>query len=522
MPAVGRLPERSPEGDAVGRLLSVVGLLNSDLDLPSVLRWISDAARGLVDGDGAGVVLQHGDELEVLAVITDHDSDDEADRVEGVVVAYAGSGIEALDASGAGTVILQTAEFPAMDRVVNAGGLDLRTVAITRMVRRNDSTGALYVFFREPHRAVSPLDERLLEILAGFAAAAIANAEAYDAVVHQRQHERAVVNAMADGLAVIDDERIVRSWNVAATTLTGLPAAEALGKPLPFPFAAPGVGLEHQLDNGRWVEVLCSSLADNNPAETVVTFRDISAAKMVEEAKNLFLATSGHELRTPVTVIRGFARTLTSRWDELTDDQRQESVRVIADRAEGLGSLIEQVLASSHAEVGARSVDLRHLDVGPLLDAAAMDVRSLSGRHTVTVEVPPDLPGVLADDQALRTVLGHLVDNAVQYSPAGGVIALSAGAVPGAGVVCIRVDDEGIGVASEDRERVFERFFQADGGDTRHHGGFGLGLYIVRRLVQAHEGSVVIMRRPDGRPGSRVEVSLPVDTSLGDPLSNRG
>jgi signal transduction histidine kinase len=77
-------------------------------------------------------------------------------------------------------------------------------------------------------------------------------------------------------------------------------------------------------------------------------------------------------------------------------------------------------------------------------------------------------------------------------------------------VVRIRVDDEGIGVASEDEERVFERFFQADGGDTRRRGGFGLGLYIVRRLVQAHGGTVTMSRRPDGRQGSRLELCLPI------------
>jgi signal transduction histidine kinase len=326
---------------------------------------------------------------------------------------------------------------------------------------------------------------------------------------------------MADGLAVVDAGGMVAWWNPAAAALTGIAAADALGSAVPFPYQLRVDGGEHQLANGRWVEVLCSALPGEDPTETVVTFRDISAAKMVEETKNLFLATTGHELRTPLTVIRGFADTLSARWDELTEEERREGIRIIAVRAEGLAALVEQVLLSSQVEVGARRLQRQVIDVEPVLAAAAIDVRSLSDRHLVTVVVPAGLPQLLADEHSVRTVLGHLVDNAVKYSPEGGRIVLSAHLSADQTMICLVVDDEGIGVASEDQERVFDRFFQADGGDTRRRGGFGLGLYIVRRLVQAHDGRVVMSRRPDGQPGSRVEVCLPVGGSSEVRLSNR-
>ena len=498
-------PDPSPQdAGAIERLLAVVGLLNSDLDLPSVLRRIADAGRDLLDGDAAGVVGYADDGLRVLVGIG------LPDGLENVPLSYEGSGLEALDQAGVDTLVQATTTYPYIDRTIRERGLDLHTLVLARIVVHGETRGALYVFFADPDRTVGEVDRRMLELLAGHAGAAVTNAQAYAAVVRQQQHEHAIVDAMADGLAVVDAGLTVRTWNAAATLLTGVPSDHAIGRPLPFPHALAGIGFEYQLTNGRWVEVLSSPLGDPAGGETVVTFRDISAAKMVDEAKDLFLATSGHELRTPLTVIRGFAGTLIGRWDDLTDAERREAVRIIGARADGLGVLVEQVLQSSHAEVGARRLERRPLDLSALLATAAIDVGSLSERHDGVVDVVADLPLVLADEQALRTILGHLVDNAVKYSPAGGLIVLSAEASEDRRLVRVRVDDEGIGVSSDDEERVFERFFQADGGDTRHQGGFGLGLYIVRRLVQAHDGTVTMARRPDGRQGSRVELCLPI------------
>jgi len=137
----------------------------------------------------------------------------------------------------------------------------------------------------------------------------------------------------------VGDSGEVLWWNAAARRITGLP--DGLGQRLPFPLTDPGVEAEHQLPDGRWLEAVCSPLPDHEPAQTVITFRDITAAKAAEEAKNLFLATTGHELRTPLTVIRGFAETLMTRWDALSDEERQEAVGIIAARAEGLGTLVE-------------------------------------------------------------------------------------------------------------------------------------------------------------------------------------
>jgi signal transduction histidine kinase len=504
------------EAGAIERLLALVGLLNSDLDLPSVMRRICEAGRDLLDAAGGGVIEHAGDQLRLVAV-----AGAGADpALEGLLVPYEGSAVAALDRSGRLSMVDSTEPYQTIARLSREGGPGLHTVAVARIVVGGATRGALTLLFSEPGRTLDDVDLRMLELLAGHAGAAVANAEAYAAVVRQQEHEHAIVDAMADGLAVVDADLVVRTWNTAAAALTGLPADKAIGRPLPFPHALAGIGFEYRLTNGRWVEVLCSPLGDPSPAETVVTFRDISAAKMVDEAKDLFLATSGHELRTPLTVIRGFAETLITRWDDLTDGERRDAVAIIGARADGLGVLVEQVLQSSHAEAAARQLQQRPLDIAPLLATAAIDIGSLSLRHPVTVLVSEGLPPVLADEQALRTILGHLVDNAVKYSPEGGLITLSAVLSDDGAAVLVRVDDQGIGVASEDEERVFDRFFQADGGDNRQQGGFGLGLYIVRRLVQAHDGTVSISRRPDGRPGSRLELCLPTAVQAAEDVAN--
>src|SRR6266702_4176819 len=153
----------------------------------------------------------------------------------------------------------------------------------------------------------------------------------FDDLVRQRAHERAVIDGSADGIAVLDKAGLVRQWNPAARQITGTSAQDAIGKPPSFPLPEPGSTLTHKLPNGRWLDVLCTSLADGG-GELVIDFRDVTAAKELEEAKDLFLATTSHELRTPITVVQGFASTLVNRWDKLPADDRRAAVGTIADR----------------------------------------------------------------------------------------------------------------------------------------------------------------------------------------------
>jgi signal transduction histidine kinase len=323
---------------------------------------------------------------------------------------------------------------------------------------------------------------------------ALTNAMAFEEVVRQRAHERAVIDGSADGIAVLDEFGLVRQWNPAAHRITGMPARDAIGKPPSFPLPEPGSTLNCKLPNGRWLDVLCTSLADGG--KLVVDFRDVTSAKELEEAKDLFLATTSHELRTPITVVQGFASTLASRWDQLPDPERRAAVRIIAERAGSLGRLVEQLLLGSRAGADQLPVSNGPFDLGAVLYEAAAAFRPLSDKHAVVTDIPADLPPASGDTMATDIIVGQLLENAFKYSPDGGTVRVRARQA--GSWIEVTVEDEGVGIADGDHERIFGRFFQGEAGDRRRFGGVGIGLFIVRRLAEAQHGEVTASSRPSG------------------------
>src|SRR6185437_11843888 len=283
----------------------------------------------------------------------------------------------------------------------------------------------------------------------------------------------------ADGIAVLDEDGLVKQWNPAAHRITGMPASEVMGAAPPFPLPEPGERRTHRLDSGRWLDVLCTAFGDGS--ERVVDFRDVTAAKELEEAKDLFLATTSHELRTPITVVQGFASTLASRWDQLSDGDRRSAVKTIAERAGSLSRLVEQLLLGARAGADQLPVTNVPFDLAGLLRAAVVSFGPLSDKHQVVADVPADLPPAMGDSMATDIIVGQLLENAFKYSPSGGTVTVRARIVDS--MIEVDVEDEGIGIAP---------------GDRRRFGGVGIGLYIVRRLAIAQHGTVIAKTRPEG------------------------
>ncbi|SEL41637.1 PAS/PAC sensor signal transduction histidine kinase [Nonomuraea pusilla] len=474
----------------VRRLTDVVGDINAELELPAVLDRISASLTELTGADGGGFVLIEDDRLRLVSTYQ------LPEEIRGTTTDLRTSLVDKLLRTGK-TVLL---ESQGLGGLVWARMPGLHTIALGLAAVGGRPYGALYALFAR--RTPGHVELELLELLAGHAGIAVGNAVAYQEAVRQRAHERAVFDASADGIAVLDERRRVSRWNPAAAELTGYAPEAVLGRPTPFPVPSPGETYTVQLKSGRWLEVVSAEIEETG--ELVIDFRDVTTAKELEEAKDLFLATTSHELRTPITIVRGFAGTLDSRWDKLTDDERRSAVHTIAERARSLGQLMDHLLLGARAGAEELAVRIEAFDLADRVRAATLGLPVLSDRHRVEVDVEDGLPYVLGDALATDIVLGQLLENAFKYSPAGGLIRVAAWREDDR-VVAV-VEDEGVGIAPPDRERIFERFVQVDSGDRRRFGGVGLGLYIVRSLARAQGGDVTAQPRPGG--GTRMRLVM--------------
>jgi signal transduction histidine kinase len=235
-----------------------------------------------------------------------------------------------------------------------------------------------------------------------------------------------------------------------------------------------------------------------------------------EDDRTLFLAVAGHELRTPVTVVKGFAGMLADRWDALSDGNRRGGIQVIAQRADQLARLVDRMLGASVGDGAAgRLVRVVPFDS---LEAIGQAVRVLPVdlRNAVQLDLPVRLPPAYGDPAMVGPILAELVNNAVRHTPVPGAgtgaaplvpppaaVEIMAGSDPQ--TVYLRVCDRGVGIDPAYVERAFERFWRAPDSDPRT--GVGLGLYLVRRMVERQHGWVSLRPREGG--GTVAEVRLP-------------
>ncbi|GLZ81324.1 hypothetical protein Afil01_61310 [Actinorhabdospora filicis] len=246
---------------------------------------------------------------------------------------------------------------------------------------------------------------------------------------------------------------------------------------------------EHDPDVLRLAAVVAAHLVGDHEA----------APQPTPPAEELFIAAAGHELRTPATVIKGYADTLRYRWDRLDDDARREAVEVIAARADALAALADRILDGDLGTGG----ELRDFDLAEAVRGAVATLPAdLAVRLHVTLS-----PGSVAfgDPGSLPLVLGELATNAGRYSPKGTpieILATSAGPT-----ACLQVSDRGDGLTPEQARLAFRRFWRADRGDGGRYGGVGLGLYLVRQIVERQHGWVTLAPRRGG--GTVVEVRWP-------------
>ncbi len=247
--------------------------------------------------------------------------------------------------------------------------------------------------------------------------------------------------------------------------------------------------------------------------------------KELDRLKSNFLATVSHELRTPLTSIIGYSDMLATGIAGELNTEQQEFVETIRNKGDHLLALITSLLDLNKLEQGSMRLHREAIDAAALVLDLKKTMAPAAAKKQVTIEttIEPGLPKLNVDPMRIRQVLFNITENALKFSPRGGTVKLiarsaeiAAGAEDGIGAVLLAVPqksvefgiiDSGIGIPKDEHDRIFDAFYQVDGGSTREHGGTGLGLSIVKRIVEAHGGTVRVESEPGA--GAAFWVNLP-------------
>jgi PAS domain S-box-containing protein len=317
------------------------------------------------------------------------------------------------------------------------------------------------------------------------------------------RHAR-VLEHVGDGIFLVDRDGFVRFWNAAAAAITGVPADAVLGLPveevLPgwsdlaadipvarYPGAAADPAKTIPLEvrgSELWLSISGVEFADG----TVFDFRDVTAQRVVNELRDEFVATVSHELRTPLAAIYGASETLRGR-DQLAADDQERLLVVISQESERLARVVEEILLAGRIDSQQLKLVESRIDVAELAeDVVATMERHVRNGVSFSLVKPRSLPKLRTDPDKFRQVLINLIDNAVKYSPEGGLVEVTLS--PRNGQLAIAVRDEGLGIPAHDQRLIFDKFYRVDPNLTRGVGGTGLGLYVCRELVRLMGGRI--------------------------------
>jgi PAS domain S-box-containing protein len=475
------------------------GVLATELDPAAVLDEVVQQAPALLGAEACAVRTFEEDEL--------------------VVSAASGKGAdEAVGTRWSATALLSGDVFQSRSPLaVEDASADERLLSVDPILAAGYSgylgvplsgpegtlAGVLAVYARRP-RTWRPEEIEALQALAANTSAALANAELYSRVSLEKERSVAILANIADGIVAVDRDGEVVLWNAAAEEITGVPQEEAVGRTTVQVLrreleagedeTRSGPRLVSIVRGGEEVWLSLSEAVMRDPlgavAGRIFAFRDISADRMVEQVKSDFVAAVSHELRTPLTSIYGFAETLLRQDIPFGEEERRTFIGYIASESERLAEIVDQLLNVARLDAGDLQVDLGRIDVGSVVSevVGTVEESGVMNGHHFKIELPDEPLAAEADPDKVRQVFSILVENALRYSPQGGTVTV--GARRNADRVEVRVVDEGMGIPSAERERIFRKFYRAESAARDGAAGTGLGLFIAKELVTAMGGRI--------------------------------
>jgi PAS domain S-box-containing protein len=503
-------------------LLDISRTLTSELSLSEVLRRILRSATEMLDGQAGIIALSEGDTFAVRASY----------GVRPALLHFFSPLLTDIPRADPGQFVI-----PELDRkmqmVAKAADLGLQQVVALPMIIGHELMGVVYIF-RASEGSFGRNEIQLLQSFADQAAIAVQNARLYEQVSTEKRRLDAILRHSADGTIILGADQTVESINLAFARMSGWQEISAAGmhhdKLIEWMRREPGMDLAEAIAGG-WpldersvlyvegdlchldgssisVGITYAPLFDDQGRlrNVIASVRDISKFRAAEEAKSTFISVISHELKTPVSLIKGYASTLRrddAQWDQGTV---RNGLQVIEEEADRLAELIENLLDATRLQAGALKIHIAPVALDNLANRLAEKFRTQSTTHTIEAVFPANFPTVSGDEQRLTQVLSNLVSNAIKYSPDGGKVTI-AGRTSG-GQVEIAVSDEGIGFSPEVEEQLFDRFYRVDNALTRETQGAGLGLYIVRSIIDAHGGRIWARSQPG--QGATFYFTLPI------------
>ncbi len=395
----------------------------------------------------------------------------------------------------------------------------------------------MLIVFRSYRGSATANDLQILESFADQAAIAVYNAQLYEKIDEDRKRLAAILENSADGIMILNDALRITSFNRALERMTGCSAKDAVGR------HQDEIIVWKRRDNGDLREALEDGwpfrISSDEPLETlyvegdilradglslsigityaplltseghlsniIANVRDITNFRKAQEMQSVFISTVSHELKTPVALIKGYAGTLRREDAAWEPEVIRNGLTVIEDEADRLTVLIEDLLASSKLQAERLELEIGDVRLDQLAAQAVERFQTQSEAHQFACNFPADFPMIQGDEVRLRQVLDNLISNAIKYSPNGGLIEV--GGEADDETVTVYVRDEGIGLSEAEQNRIFERFYRVDDTLRRTTQGAGLGLYLAKTIITAHNGTLRVKSKP-GR-GSTFYFTIP-------------
>ena len=342
--------------------------------------------------------------------------------------------------------------------------------------------------------------------------------ETLDAVASERNKLDTLFLHMSDGVVSFASDGTVLTSNPAASQMLGREVSfydydELFGQQFPL-WKVMGLqrpnSLSGELSVGeRALELYLAPVSDGEDGGAMAVLHDVTVQRKNEEMRKEFVANVSHELRTPLTNIRSYAETLTESTGEIPPDMEKKFLGVILNESDRMTHIVQDLLTLSRFDSERGELKLSRFPFGEavkdIYNAVYMEAQKHS--HTLTLELEPGLPEILADRERVLQVMMNIVSNSIKYTPDGGHIDIYAGRKRDR--VWMIVDDDGIGIPEEDRPRIFERFYRVDKARSRQSGGTGLGLSIAKEIVERHRGRITLLNKES--PGLAIRLELNIE-----------